>query len=240
MSQKSQTKSRSKHDSLVIGLSSQIAKMKPHERLTPERQMAEAWGVSRMTLRRAIEALQDKGLIYTVPSSGMFVAEPKFVHTSDVTSLSEVSRHRGANPNSRIHLADRVPANAEIAEALGIKSGASVYRIEQTFYDDSTPLATETSYVPTEMARGLLEHDLSRSLSGILAENFEKPIIRVKYRVRAIVPEDKFLERLTLKANDPVFEFCAKGITNNERTAFYVVSFKRGDKYDLTYEIEID
>lgn len=240
MSKKLLSKSTSKHDSLVLGITSQIAKMKPHERLTPERQMAEVWGVSRMTLRRALEVLQDKGLIYTVPSSGMFVAEPRFVHTADVTSLSEVTRHRGAHPNSKIHLADRIQAEAEVSEALGLKLGSPVYRIEQTFYDDNTPLATETSYVPVDMARGLIEHDLTRSLSSILAENFERPILRVKYRVRSIIPEKKFLERLSLESNSPVFEFCARGITHEEKVAFYVVSFKRGDKYDLTYEIEIN
>lgn len=240
MSQKLLSKSKSKHDALVSGLTNQITKMKPHERLTPERQMAETWGVSRMTLRRALEVLQDKGLIYTVPSSGMYVAEPKYVHTSDVTSLSEVTRHRGAHPNSKIHLADRIHASTEVAEALGIKLGSPVYRIEQTFYDDNVPLATETSYVPTDMARGLIKHDLTRSLSGILAENFERPIVRVKYRVRAVVPEKRFLERLNLKSEEPVFEFCARGITSDKRTVFYVVSFKRGDKYDLTYEIEMN
>lgn len=239
MGSKTLTIKKSKHEDLVSGLTIQIAKMKPHERLTPERQMADDWGVSRMTLRRALEVLQNKGLIYTVPSSGMFVAEPRFVRTSDVTSLSEVTRHRGAHPSSKVHLADRVLASAGVADALGIKVGAPVYRIEQTFFDDNTPLATETSYVPVEMAKGLLEHDLSRSLSAILAENFERPIVRVSYRVRAVTPDARFVERLNLKAPAPALEFCARGITTKDRTAFYVESYKRGDKYDLTYEIEI-
>ncbi len=239
MASKTLTGKKSKHEDLVSGLTSQIAKMKAHERLTPERQMADDWGVSRMTLRRALEVLQGKGLIYTVPSSGMFVAEPRFVRTSDVTSLSEVTRHRGAHPSSKIHLADRISAPAEVSEALGVKTGTPVYRIEQTFYDDSTPLATETSYVPVELAKGLIEHDLTRSLSAILAENFERPILRVSYRVRAVTPEPRFLERLNLKSPAPALEFCARGITSKDRTAFYVESYKRGDKYDLTYEIEI-
>lgn len=230
---------KTKHEDLVAGLTMEIAQMKPHERLTPERQLADDWGVSRMTLRRALEVLQNKGLIYTVPSSGMFVAEPRLVRTSDVTSLSEVTRHRGAHPSSKIHLADRIPAPVEIAEALGIRTQSPVYRIEQTFYDDDTPLATETSYVPVEIAKGLIEHDLTRSLSAILAENFERPILRVSYRVRAVTPEPRFNERLKLHASTPALEFCARGITTKDQTAFYVESYKRGDKYDLTYEIEI-
>lgn len=213
--------------------------MRAHERLSSERQLAEEFEVSRMTLRRALEVLQSKGLIYTKPSSGMYVAEPKLVRTSDVTSLSEVMRHRGAHPRSTIHLADKVKASPEIAAALEVEEEHPVYRIEQTFYDNETPLATETSYVNSDLARGLLDHDLTQSLSLILKESFEQPIERVRYRVRAVIPPSKFLDRLAIPNPSPVLEFCASGLTKRDRPIFYVVSFKRGDKYDLAYEIEV-
>lgn len=230
----------SKHEFVISGLSSRISKMKAHERLSSERQLAEEFQVSRMTLRRALEVLQSKGLIYTKPSSGMYVAEPKLVRTSDVTSLSEVMRHRGAHPRSIIHLADKVKADPEIANALEVDIDHPVYRIEQTFFDNETPLATETSYVNAEFARGLLDQDLTQSLSLILKESFEQPIKRVRYRVRAVIPPERFLQRLTLQEHSPVLEFCARGLTKKDRAIFYVVSFKRGDKYDLAYEIEVE
>lgn len=230
----------SKHEFLIIGLSSRIARMKAHERLSSERQLAQEFQVSRMTLRRALEVLQSKGLIYTKPSSGMYVAEPRLVRTSDVTSLSEVMRHRGAHPRSVIHLADKVKADPEIAHALEVDISHPIYRIEQTFFDNETPLATETSYINAELARGLLEQDLTQSLSLILNESFEQPIERVSYRVRAVIPPEKFLLRLNLQDFSPALEFCARGLTKKDRAIFYVVSFKRGDKYDLAYEIEVE
>jgi GntR family transcriptional regulator len=231
---------RSKHDDLIDGLSSLISLMKPHEKLTPERQLAEEWGVSRMTLRRALEVLQLQGRIYTIPSSGLFVAEPKVVKTFDATSLSEVMRHRGIHPKSKVHLADKIPAPERVAKELEIKVGDPVYRIEQTFFDDELPMVTETSFVIVDLAQGLLEHDLTQSLSRILQENFEKPILRVKYRVRAVVPKPGTLERLSLPLGSATLEFCARGVTTQDRIIFYVESFKRGDKYDLSYEVELD
>lgn len=230
----------SKHELLLTGLSQRISKMKAHDRLSSERQLAEEFQVSRMTLRRALEVLQVKGLIYTKPSSGMYVAEAKLVRTSDVTSLSEVTRHRGAHPRSTIHLADKVKASVDVAQALEVEVDHPVYRIEQTFYDNETPLATETSYVNAELARGLLDLDLTQSLSLILKESFENPIVRVRYRVRAVIPPERFLNRLNVSDHSPVLEFCARGVTKRDRVIFYVVSFKRGDKYDLAYEIEVE
>ena len=229
----------SKHATLLEALADLSVKLKPHSQLPSERALSEEYGVSRMTLRRAIDVLQARGYIYSVPSKGLFVAEPRMVRTSDVTSLSEVLRHRGNNPKTKLHLADRIHATDEVAKALGLRKGDWVYRIEQSFFDADVAMATETAYIPAEIAPGLLEQDLAASLSSILASNYEKPILRVQYRVRAVIPEEKFRERLDLAVGAPTFEFFAVGITSKERSAFLVVSYKRGDKYDLSYQLEV-
>jgi GntR family transcriptional regulator len=229
----------SKHATLLEALAELSVKLKPHSQLPSERALSEEYGVSRMTLRRAIDVLQARGYIYSVPSKGLFVSEPRMVRTSDVTSLSEVLRHRGSNPRTKLHLADRIHASEEVAKALGLRKGDWVYRIEQSFFDADVAMATETAYVPTEIAPGLLEQDLAASLSSILANNYEKPILRVQYRVRAVIPEEKFRERLELAVGAPTFEFFAVGISSKERSAFLVVSYKRGDKYDLSYQLEV-
>jgi len=229
----------SKHATLIESLAKQTSQLKPHTQLPSERQMSEDFGVSRMTLRRALDVMQARGFLYSIPSKGLFVSEPRVVKTSDVTSLSEVLRHRGNNPTTKLHLADRVHATEEVAKALDIRKGEWVYRIEQTFFDAEFPMATETAYVPAALAPGLLDQDLSKSLSGILAEHYEKPIVRVQYRIRSLIAEDKFRERLEQCPGAPSFEFFAVGITSKERSAFLVVSYKRGDKYDLTYQLEV-
>ena len=229
----------SKHATLLEALADLSVKLKPHSQLPSERALSEEYGVSRMTLRRAIDVLQARGYIYSVPSKGLFVSEPRMVRTSDVTSLSEVLRHRGNNPKTKLHLADRIHASDEVAKALGLRKGDWVYRIEQSFFDADVAMATETAYIPAELAPGLLEQDLAASLSSILANNYEKPILRVQYRVRAVIPEEKFRERLDLAVGAPTFEFFAVGITSKERSAFLVVSYKRGDKYDLSYQLEV-
>ena len=229
----------SKHATLLEALADLSVKLKPHSQLPSERALSEEYGVSRMTLRRAIDVLQARGYIYSVPSKGLFVAEPRMVRTSDVTSLSEVLRHRGNNPKTKLHLADRIHATDEVAKALGLRKGDWVYRIEQSFFDADVAMATETAYIPAEIAPGLLEQDLAASLSSILANNYEKPILRVQYRVRAVIPEEKFRERLDLAVGAPTFEFFAVGIISKERSAFLVVSYKRGDKYDLSYQLEV-
>ena len=230
---------RSKHEELIYGLTQLATTLKVHSQLPSERQLSEDYGVSRMTLRRATDVLQARGFIYTIPSKGLFVAEAKLVKTLDVTSLSEVLRHRGINPRNTLHLADRIHATDEIAKALDIRKGEWVYRIEQSFFDEDVAMATETAYIPCDLALGLLEQDLSQSLSMILRNHYERPVLRVQYRVRSVIPPEKARERLNLAIGAPTFEFFAVGITTQERSAFLVLSYKRGDKYDLTYQLEV-
>jgi GntR family transcriptional regulator len=232
--------SKSKHDRVLGDLIKLAAAAKPHSQLPPERALSEYLGVSRMTLRRALEVMQSRGVLYTIPSKGLFVSEPRFVSTSDVTGLSEVLRHRGNKPLNTLHLSDRIPAPEKIAADLNINKGDFIYRIEQSFLDGDIPMATETAYIPCEIAPGLLDHDLSRSLSAILGVNYEKPVLKVSYRVRSLIPPEKFQLRLGFTKIDPCLEFHAIGRSYEDRPVFLVDSYKRGDKYDLTYDLEID
>lgn len=229
-----------KHDRLIGDLLKLTATAKPHSQLPSERALSEKYGVSRMTLRRALEVMQTRGVLYTIPSKGLFVAEPRLVSTSDVTGLSEVRRHRGDKPRNILHLSDRIQSSEKIATDLEIEKGEYVYRIEQSFFDGDAPMATETAYVPCDVAPGLLEQDLSESLSGILGTNYEKPILKVSYRVRAVIPPEKFQERLGSSSQDPSLEFHAVGLSHEDRPVFLVVSYKRGDKYDLKYQLEVE
>lgn len=232
------TGKRSKHQELLDELIRLTSTMKPHSQLPSERQLSESLGVSRMTLRRAVEVLQNRGYLYTVPSRGLFVAEAKLVRTSDVTSFSEVFRHRGAHARNELHLADRVHATEEIAKALSIRKGEWIYRVEQSFYDEGIAMATETAYVPCSLAPGLLEQDLSQNLSTLLENSYERSVTQIQYRVRAVIPPEKFGDRLKLPNGAPTLEFRAIGITKQEKPIFVVISYKRGDKYDLTYQVE--
>ena len=64
----------SKHATLLEALAELSVTLKPHSQLPSERALSEEYGVSRMTLRRAIDVLQARGYIYSVPSKGLFVS----------------------------------------------------------------------------------------------------------------------------------------------------------------------
>jgi GntR family transcriptional regulator len=145
------------------------------DRLPPERQLAEDLGVSRMTLRQALAALQTRGLVTrtTGRRGGTFVASPKVERdVSAFAGLSEQLRRQNVTAGSRVLAAVEVPAGDGVAEALELEPGDPVAEIVRVRLADREPLALERSSFPVARFPGLLDHDLTGSLYDVLAETY--------------------------------------------------------------------
>src|SRR6478609_5139468 len=74
-----------------------------HDRLASEREIAETFGLSRMTARQAVELLVRRGVVYRRPGSGTFVSPPRIVHTLQrLAGFSEQMRRQNVNPTGRV------------------------------------------------------------------------------------------------------------------------------------------
>lgn len=147
----------------------------PGARLPAERMLAEQLGVSRMTVRQALAALQLEGRISrrTGRSGGTFVAEelPE-VELSSMRGFMGQLSETGHDVTSEVVTARLQPASAEAATALGLDTGAEVVRVHRLRLVDGTPVLVEDSCFPAALVPGMLEYDLTGSLYAILAEAF--------------------------------------------------------------------
>src|SRR5262249_26067339 len=101
--------------------------LEPHARLASERTLLEQFGVSRITVRQALQELVQEGYLYSAPGKGFFVAaraEPYELHA--LRSFTATARARGHVPGSRVVAARVVPAAAEVARPLHLPEGAEV------------------------------------------------------------------------------------------------------------------
>jgi GntR family transcriptional regulator len=116
--------------------------------LPPEKQLAEHFAVSRMTLRQALAELEREGLIERVQGVGTTVRLPKFKHeTKHLTSFSEDIQARGLQPSSRVLAAGRTAATARVAAALGIEAGAAVDRLHRVRLAGGQAVGIHTSHL---------------------------------------------------------------------------------------------
>jgi GntR family transcriptional regulator len=158
----------------------------PGERLGAERELAARLGVSRSTLRSALDALETTGVVHRVRgrAGGIFVSERRVERDlTSLTGLPAYLRRQGFQSSARVLSTATLGADAETAAALGLPEGALVLEVVRVRLADGQPISLERARFPADRFPGLLD----RSLSGSLYE-----LLEGEYRLTAGEAEERF------------------------------------------------
>jgi GntR family transcriptional regulator len=207
--------------------------------LPSESELLDRHQVSRATVRQALEALVQEGLIYRQRGRGSFVAHPVMEHaTVRIISFTEDMRQRGFDPGTEVLSAGLVPASAEIADRLLVDSGEKLARLERLRLADGEPLSIEISYLVSRLCPGILQHDYAaRSLRKTLAESYNLRLVSARQSLRAIPASSVMAPLLAIKPNVPLLYIERVSFSQNESPVEYLQLYHRGDRYVLHNEL---
>ena len=135
-------------------------------RLENELLLAERYGLSRPTVRRAVQELVDKGLLVRKRGVGTQVIQPHVHRSVELTSLYEDLDRAGDEPTTEVLSLERVPASADVAAELHLDEGTEVVVLRRLRRSRGEPLALLTNYLPGRFtpteeelgARGLYQY----------------------------------------------------------------------------------
>jgi DNA-binding GntR family transcriptional regulator len=139
--------------------------------LDNELDLAERLGLSRPTVRRAIQYLVDRGLLVRKRGVGTQVVRAKVRRPVELTSLYDDLSATDRRPRTRVLSFELEPASDVVAHALSIPEGAEVYAIERLRYADEKPLAVLRNQVPAELIKLSREALETHGLYEILRAN---------------------------------------------------------------------
>lgn len=214
-----------------------IAALDIGDALPPERTLATELGVSRMTLRRAIDELAREGLITRRQGAGTFVAEPKVAQSLAATSFSQDMRERGLVPSSRTLSLEELHAGPQLGRRLEISPSERILRIVRIRLADTAPMAIETLHVPLDLIGPLEPRDLEgASFYELLAHEG----VVIDHGVQSIEPtvtDEGESEVLEVPLHSPAFLFERATWDADGRAVEFVRSVYRGDRYRLTAEL---
>lgn len=213
----------------------QSGELKPGEPLPSIQQIATRMGVSQMTVRQAVGALCEIGVIYSRQGKGTFISGIKLERDfRQVLSFSEETQARGATPSS-ILLSFRMQLpTQEVKESLGLSDGDRVFNLHRVRCGNAIPMGIESSCLPVSLCPGLIEtFDPTTSLYEELANQYgiQLMVTDEVVEVGKATAEDARL--LEIAPQSPVFLFTRVSYLENGTPAEHVKSVYRGDKYKI-------
>lgn len=209
--------------------------LKPGDTFYSERELAEQFGISRMTVRQALQHLVNEGRIIREQGRGTFVAEPKINQPLiRLTSFSEDMRRLGKKPGAKVIEVNVMEADAKIRELLQLDSSGNVQVLELTRVRtaDDRPIALETTHLPLSRFPELAEQDFDGvSLYRLLEEKYGVVAVSATQTIEVGIPNEHEINLLQLSPGVPVL--LLKRITRDASGVpfEYVKAIYAGDRY---------
>jgi len=204
----------------------------PGDRLPGDHELCATYEVSRTVVRQALAELETEGVVERVKGRGTFVAQRKTSEhlVQSLTGLYEDVAARGSHLRSEVRRQEVVPADEQIAAELSLQPGAPVIVIERLRFVDDEPWVLVTTYLPRDVAPGLVEDDLTdQSLYALLEARYDVWLTQGRRAVEAATANDTLAAALAIAPGDPVLVLRSTS-SAGERPVEMFVAYHRGDR----------
>ena len=206
------------------------------EALPPERDLAEEFGVSRITVRKALDALVSEGLLNRRQGAGTFVAGRVEKSFSKLSSFTEDMISRGRRPESVWLSRSSGAVTPEESLTLGLSPGALVYRFNRIRYADGAPMALQVFHRVPGFCLPLGNRGRGVALRGAgQAEACGRP--GRPQRLRAVLFTSERARLLSVLDGSPGLLIERRGFLRDGRVVEFTQSYYRGDAYDFVAEL---
>ncbi|WP_131740800.1 GntR family transcriptional regulator [Actinomadura roseirufa] len=198
-----------------------------------EREMCRRFGVSRATVRLAVDRLVAEGRLRRVHGKGMFVARPVTRAPKELMSFGEDMRALGMRPSCLDLGVRTIEADERLAGLFGTAPGAAVHVLERLRLADGEPIAVERSYIPVALAPDLFERRAPGGcLFGALEREFGIVMDEGDQTIEAGPADEGEAEPLGIARGDTVF-FLSRRTFSRRVCAEVAFSTYRADRYRI-------
>ncbi len=214
--------------------------LKPGDSLPAEREYAEKFQISRMTVRQAFTQLVNDGYLHRIQGKGTFVAERsgKIEQTlRGLTSFTEDMKVRGLKPESRLINFEIIPATKLIADQLGIQEYGPVYEIKRIRLADDEPMALETNYISANFIKGLTEKIVNQSLYSYIEDQLNLRIDHASQVIESSIANQLEADYLKIQSGAPVMLIQRNTFLKDGTPVEFVKSSYRADRYKFMIQM---
>lgn len=203
-----------------------------HKTIESENNLSEKFGLSRMTVRKAIDELVDEGRLYRIKGSGTYVGESKFSKSGEgFTSFTEDMLQRGMKPSSKLLSFELVEVDAKVAARLYMEEDGLAYCIKRVRMADDQPMSLEVTYVPKAIVGKMKPQDVDGSLFAYFEQELNMDISHSIQETEACLSTETECDLLHIPVGTPLLQITSNSFLSNGQPFEYVESLYRADRY---------
>ncbi|GKW36225.1 GntR family transcriptional regulator [Pectobacterium carotovorum subsp. carotovorum] len=200
-----------------------------HGNILPgERDLSQLAGVSRITVRKAMQTLEEEGVVTRVRGYGTQINNIFEYSLKEARGFSQQVVLRGKKPNTLWVNKQIVKSSKEVAEQLAIAPDTPVFLLKRIRYVDEDAVSIEESYVPVDLIADA--DDIGVSLYDYFRSQNINPQ-RTRSRVSARMPDAEFQSHIQLDNKVPVLVIKQIALDPQNRPIEYSISYCRSDLY---------
>lgn len=206
------------------------------QRLPSERDLADDYEVSRMTLRQAITLLVEEGILERRVGSGTYVASHRVQEKMrGTTSFTEIVRSQSKTPSSQLISYQRKTANETEIQQLQLKATDTVVRMERVRFADNVPLVFEVASIPEKLIQSFNQEDITEHFFQTLTDNGYE-IGKSQQTIYAKNASERVANYLKVPKNHAVLALTQVSYFTDGRPFEYVHSQYVGDRFEFYLE----
>jgi GntR family transcriptional regulator len=207
--------------------------------LPSENDLAALHGLTRATVRHALDVLEREGWIYREKGKGSFAVVRRVEQeVTQLVSTTEAMRQRGWSMVTRVLSLEKIGAPAHVAKELEVAPGISVYELCRLRIVDDSPLSVQTAYLPETLCPRLEENDLSGSLYRLLEGRYGLRLWTGHETLRARCSAPREARLLQVRKGAPVMYAERTTYASTGEAAEYLEAVWRGDRYDFKVTLQ--
>ena len=209
------------------------------QQLPNESKLAELFGVSKITIRQALQELSDLGYIRREQGRGTFVSKPKFGQgPRELMSFTEEMGRHHLTASSHVLEKRVTQADLAVAEHLQLRLNAEVLVLKRLRLADGEPMGIQTAHIPVDLAPGLSEESFENvSLYELLQNRYGLQAARSREQYSAMSADGESAVLLGIAASAAVFAAERVTFTKNGTPFEFTKSVMRGDRYSIVLNL---
>lgn len=216
------------------------------EKFPSENDLCKNYNVSRITVRQALNILEQKNLIYTVHGKGTFVKALEIRQSfPKIISFSETLSHKGLNGYTKIHSFDIESENKEAKDILNFTKYGSICNLNLIGFAQNMPIVYYNSYIRKDIGEKMFQVSLELEESKVPFSTFdiysrlEIEFGRVEQKITAINIGEDLAEILHLMPGSAVIVLESLYYSKDEMPIEYKVGYYRSDVYAFNLKREL-